>query len=139
MGLIVTEIYDALIEAGAGEEKARAAAAAIPFAEHLATREDLGDIRTGLKGDIAELRTELKGDIAELRTELKGEIAELRTELKGDIAELRTEFKGDIAELRTEFKGDIARLDKRIAVLNLGVFSFGPAILALLVKLAFFP
>lgn len=41
--------------------------------------------------------------------------------------------------MRTEVKGDIAKLDKRIAVLNLGVFSFGPAILALLVKLAFFP
>ncbi len=73
MSLIVSEVYDALIEAGSSPEKAKAAASAIPVTEHLATRED------------------------------------------------------------------IARLDKKIAVLNIAVFSFGPAILALLVKLTFFP
>ena len=73
MSLIVSEVYDALIEAGSSPEKAKAAASAIPVTEHLTTRED------------------------------------------------------------------IARLDKKIAVLNIAVFSFGPAILALLVKLTFFP
>ena len=161
MGLIVTEIYDALKEAGATEEKARAAAAAVPLTEHLATREDLvatgqqladrtgglgvelrqeiADLRSAVKEDLAGLRTELKEDIANLRAELKQNLADLRTEVDGKIADVRTELKGDIANLRAELKGDIARLDKRIAVLNLGVFSFGPAILALLVKLAFFP
>jgi len=80
MSLIVSEVYDALIEAGTSADKARAAAATIPVVERLATREDI-----------------------------------------------------------TEVKQDIARLDKRIAVLNLAVFSFGPAMLALLVKLVFFP
>ncbi len=79
MSLIVSEVYDALIEAGTSADKARAAAA-IPVAGSLATREDI-----------------------------------------------------------TEVKQDIARLDKKIAVLNLAVFSFGPAILAMLVKLIFFP
>ncbi len=183
MGLIVTELYDALIEAGATERKARAAAAAIPLTEHLATREDLvatgrqladrtaglgvdlgqgiADLRTEIKEDtaslraevdrqitelraeikqeIAELRAEIKEEIAELRAEVDRKIAELRAEIKEDIAELRAEVDQKIAELRAEIKEDIAKLDKRIAVLNLGVFSFGPAILALLVKLAFFP
>ena len=80
MSLIVSEVYDALIEAGTSADKAGAAAAAIPVAESLATREDI-----------------------------------------------------------TEVKQDIARLDKKIAVLNLAVFSLGPAILAMLVKLVFFP
>lgn len=80
MSLIVSEVYDALIEAGTSADKARAAAAAIPVADSLATREDITDV-----------------------------------------------------------KQDIARLDKKIAVLNLAVFSFGPAILAMLVKLVFFP
>ena len=78
--LIVSEVYDALIEAGASEAKAKAAAGAIPVGEHLAT-----------KADIAELASQ---------------IAELKTEL---------------------------------AVLKMGVFTIGPATLALLVKLVFFP
>lgn len=84
MSLIVSEIYEALIEAGTSEDKARAAAAAVPSVERLATRED-------------------------------------------------------IAKLERSTKADIARLDKRVAVLNLAVFSLQPAILALLVKLVFFP
>ena len=68
-------LYDALREAGASEEKARAAAGAIP--QHLATKEDL------LKA-IGEVKTDL-------------------------------------------------------AVLKFAVFTFGAAILALLVKLVFFP
>ena len=73
MSLIVSEIYDALIEAGASEEKAKAAAGVVPPVESLATRED------------------------------------------------------------------IARLDKKVAVLSLAVYSLQPPILALLVKLVFFP
>ena len=48
MSIIVSEVYDALLEAGASETKAKAAAAAIPVGEHLAT-----------KGDIAELKAEI--------------------------------------------------------------------------------
>ena len=44
----------ALIEAGASEPKARAAAAAIPAGAHLATQQDVA----ALKQDIAKLQTE---------------------------------------------------------------------------------
>lgn len=84
ISMIVTEIYDALKEAGATEEKARAAAGAIPVAENLASKQDL-------------------------------------------------------AELKAELKGDIAVVKRDVAVLKLAVFSFSPTILALLVKLVFFP
>lgn len=51
--------------------------------------------------------------------------------------------KGDlsaaVAELRGSTKDDIAELKKDIAVLRFAVFTFGPAILALLIKLVFFP
>ncbi len=73
MSLIVTELYDALIDAGASEEKARAAAAAMPVIERLATRDDVADVK------------------------------------------------------------------RELAVVKLGTFTMGPAILALLVKLTFFP
>ena len=76
MSLIVSEVYDALIEAGASEAKAKAAAGAIPLAEHLATKDDIA----GVKIDIAGVKT----DIAEVRTEL----AEVKAELKADISGL---------------------------------------------------
>ena len=79
VSVIVSEVYDALLEAGASEEKAKAAAGAIPVGEQLATKADLAP-------------------------------------------------KQDIADLKAE-----------IAVLKFAVFTFGPLILALLVKLVFFP
>ena len=39
--IMVSEVYDALIEADASPEKARAAAEAIPAPEQLATKQDL--------------------------------------------------------------------------------------------------
>ena len=104
------EVYQALVDAGASEEKARAAAEAIPDMSELADKNDLAGVRSELKQDIADLRSELKQDIADLRSELKQEIADLRSELKRDIVELRSEFRQDIAELRSEFKQDIVGL-----------------------------
>lgn len=52
MSLIVSEVYDALIDAGASEAKAKAAAAAIPVGEHLATKDDI----TQMKAEIAGLK-----------------------------------------------------------------------------------
>ena len=48
MNLIVSEVYDALIDAGASEEKAKAAAGAIPLAERLATKEDLDELKKAI-------------------------------------------------------------------------------------------
>lgn len=84
MSIMVTEVYEALVSAGAPEDKAKAAAGAIPIARDLATKQDL-------------------------------------------------------AELRTELKQDIAAVKQDIAVLKFAVFSFGPVIIGLLVKLVFFP
>jgi small-conductance mechanosensitive channel len=90
---MVAEVYKALIEAGASEDSARAAASAIPVAKDLGTKQDIAEQRAELKQDIAELRAELKQDIAELRAELKQDIAELRAEVKQDIAELKSDLK----------------------------------------------
>lgn len=54
MSIIVSEVYDALIEAGASE--AKAAAAAIPVGEHLATKEDIAELKAELKAEIAGLK-----------------------------------------------------------------------------------
>ena len=92
MSMMVTEVYQALVDAGASEEKARAAAEAIPDMSDLADKNDLAGYRSELKQDIAELRSELKRDIAELRSELKQDIADLRSEVKQDIVGLKADL-----------------------------------------------
>ena len=91
MSLIVSEVYDALIEAGTSEVKAKAAAGAIPLAERLATKEDL--------------------------------------------AELKAATKADLAELKADFNERFAKIERDLALLK---FGYGPVILALLIKIAFF-
>lgn len=56
MSVIVSEVYDALISAGAPENQARAAAAAIPIQDNLATRQDLLELKAELKAEIAVLK-----------------------------------------------------------------------------------
>ena len=53
MGVMVSEIYDALINAGAEEAKARAAAEAVPISDQLATKQDISELKAELKADIA--------------------------------------------------------------------------------------
>lgn len=73
VSLIVSEVYDALIEAGTSEEKARAAAGAIPVVERLATRDDMAVLKDDmvvLRDDIAAIRNEmvvLRHDLASLK------------------------------------------------------------------------
>ena len=92
MSLMVAEVYEALIEAGTSEQKAKAAAGAIPVAGELATKEDL--------------------------------------------RELRDELGERIDQVERGLGERIGRLERGMAVLK---FAYGPAILALLVKLVFFP
>ena len=49
MSVIVSEVYDALLEAGASHDKARAAAAAIPVGEQLATKADIADLKADIR------------------------------------------------------------------------------------------
>lgn len=43
MGIMVKEIVEAFVEAGASREKAAAAAAVVPVTDNLATREDMAN------------------------------------------------------------------------------------------------
>lgn len=49
VSVIVSEVYDALLEAGASEEKANAAAAAIPPGGQVATRADIARLEADVK------------------------------------------------------------------------------------------
>ncbi len=104
MGAIVKEIYDAFRSAGVSDEQATAAAQSIPISTSLATKAEIGGVRT----EIANLRTELHTEIAAVRAEL----ADLRTELhtkigavRAELADLRTELHTEIGAVRAEMKG----------------------------------
>ena len=46
----MSELYDALLAAGAPDDKAKAAAAAVPIPEQLAARADVDDVKANLAG-----------------------------------------------------------------------------------------
>lgn len=103
MSLMVAEVYEALIEAGTSEQKAKAAAGAIPISGELATKEDL---------------------------------RELRDELGERIDQVKREMGERIEKVEREMGERFGKLERDMAVLK---FAYGPVILALLVKIAFFP
>ena len=49
MSIMIAEVYEALVEAGASEDKAKAAACAVPAEDRLATKSDIQDIWSELK------------------------------------------------------------------------------------------
>ncbi len=62
VSLLVAEVSEALIAAGAAQEKAKAAAAAIPVGGNLATQADIGDV----KADIAKFEVRMANEFEAL-------------------------------------------------------------------------
>jgi DNA-binding transcriptional MerR regulator len=110
MAIDTLKVAKRLREAGFTEPQAEAVIAAVQEATEgadLATKIDIGNLRT----ELAAFRSELKAEIADLRSELKAEIADLRSELRQ--VELRLEAKIEA------IKGDILN---RVFGLILGTF-----------------
>ena len=87
MTTMISELYEALVDAGASEAKAKQAAEALS-AEDLSSKEHIADVKQELAGDIAGLDEKLSGKIAELDQKLSGKITELDQRLSGKITEL---------------------------------------------------
>ncbi|MGH8611217.1 MAG: hypothetical protein ACREYF_03985 [Gammaproteobacteria bacterium] len=98
MTTMIREIYEALKEAGASEEKATAAASVL-LGEFL-HRGNTGELVTQ-----SDLR-ELESGVRELETSLREEIAGVREEIGG----VREEIGG--------VRGEVQNLDKRLAVVE---------------------
>ena len=79
---MVSEVYDALVAAGAPESKAREDAEAIPATEQPATKQDIGD----LKSNIGEIRSMLEDwrSVVVTHAELHGSQCELKADLKAE-------------------------------------------------------
>jgi hypothetical protein len=70
MTAINKELYDALLEAGASEQKASTAAATIKLAEDMATRADITLAKADLQADITLVKADLQAEIGALRSEM---------------------------------------------------------------------
>ena len=91
MSAIVKEVYDAFRSAGVSDAQATAAAQAIPLRSDLATKGDIGVLRSdidGLRAEINGVRDGLRSEINGVRDGLRSEINGVRAELKGDMKEL---------------------------------------------------
>ena len=79
---------DRLQAAGMGEREARALAEGLDQAlrEEVATKSDLGAVKSELSADIAAVKAELSADIAAVKAELSADIAAVKTGLSADIA-----------------------------------------------------
>ena len=113
MGVISTEMYEALLLAHVPEDKAKAAAAEVAKTQDFASR-----------SDVLELG-------AQLQAEMDKRFAEVFAEIDRRFAEVDRRF--------AEVGRRIAEMDKSLAVLKFAVFSGGSIVLALLIKLVFFP
>ena len=105
MNMMLSEVYDALMSAGADEAKARLAAEGLATAQDDARRQfsELREDNQKLRTEMAALRGELKSEMAALRGELKSEMAGLRGEMRSDMTAMRGEFKSDMTALRGDF------------------------------------
>ena len=59
MSMMIAEIYEALVEAGTSEEKAKAAAGVVPVIDSLARKTDMQELRSELKTDMLKLEVRL--------------------------------------------------------------------------------
>ena len=80
MTTMISELYEALVDAGATEAKAREAAVVLS-AEDLNSRDNIAEVKEALASDIAGLDEKLSGKITELDQRLSGEIAATRKDI----------------------------------------------------------
>ncbi len=85
-----------------------------PDWEQLATKTDLAQLGTEMRGEMAEMR----GEMAEMRggmAEMRGEMAEMRGEFRGGMARLGTDVGGKLTTLAAAMEAMEGRLDRRAA------------------------
>ena len=128
MTTMISELYEALVDAGATEAKAREAAVVLS-AEDLHSKDNIAEVKEDLASDIAGLDEKLSGKITELDQRLSGKITELDQRLSGEIAETRK----DIHKLQL----DVAVLRWMVGATLAGIAVILASVVPILVKLFF--
>ena len=76
-----------------------------------------------------------KANLAEVKTDLKAEIAAVRADLKAEIAAVKADLKAEIAAAKADLMQELAGLKADSKIFK---FVFAPAVILLLLKIAFF-
>ena len=87
MTVMVAEVYDALLSAGAAEDKARKAAEAV--AE---SRTQMQSLDSGLRSEMQQLRSELRSEMQSLDSGLRSEMQSLGSGLRSAMQSIRGEM-----------------------------------------------
>ncbi len=110
------EVESALLEAGASNERARAAASSLgDEIVQLATKSDLDE---GLKATREDLQEGLKAT--------KEDLQEAKQELRAEMREMRDELRAEMREMRAELNDRMDRLERtmwRLAMLGFAMWS----------------
>jgi predicted nucleic acid-binding Zn-ribbon protein len=107
--MIVEELYDALIEAGASEQKARAASRAIV---------DMDGHFTDIQTDISRLDQKVERDISRLYQKVEHGISHLDQKLERDISRLDQKLDQKISELRSYVDQRFTQVDGTLRLHN---------------------
>ncbi len=107
--MLIEELYDALIEAGASEAKAKAAARAIA---------DYEKRFGGIERELASLRSDFRTELTEFRSEVGRNFAEVNrqfTEFRSDMERKFLEFRSDMDKQFAGVDKQFASVDKQFA------------------------
>ena len=77
MSVMVKEIFEAFVEAGASREKATAAAAVVPSTDNLATKTDMADLRR----DMANMEAGIRQDMTNMEAGIRQDMANMEVRL----------------------------------------------------------
>ena len=91
MTTMIAELYEALVDAGASEGKAKEAAQVLST-ENLATKRDITELDTKLSGQITKLDQRVSGQITELDQRLNGQIVKLDEKLSPKVIKLERDI-----------------------------------------------
>ena len=107
--MLIEELYDALIEAGASEAKAKAAARAIA---------DYEKRFGGIERELASLRSEFRTELTEFRSDVETKFLELRSDMERKFLEFRSDTDKQFAGVDKQFASvdrQFAGVDKQFA------------------------
>ena len=124
MSTMITEVYEAFKAANVDDDKAIAAATAIPAKANLATTEDL-----------LKLGNRLDRRMDSLESSIKEEMLKLETRLDKRIDSLETRLDKRIDEVRLDLQTGLLKLENKIIIWMGGMLVVAVSVLAVLMKI----
>jgi DNA-binding transcriptional MerR regulator len=118
------KFVETLKEAGVPEPQAKAFSTAVQEsheAADLATKADLREYESVIRGDLEKLETGLRHEMNELETGLRQEMNELKTGLRHEMNELKTGLRHEMNELETSLRHEIGDLRHEMKELELRI------------------